>query len=264
MPPETLHWSLPDATLVSDVRGDNPDTLFLHGFGGSRSDWDPVWTHLDPALSILRHDLRGFGQSDAHGDTPFSHADDLLALLDAQDIARANLVGISMGGGIALQFALDHPDRVRRLILISPGLMGWDWSDDWRIQWRAMTSLAREGDWDGARQLWFDHPLFVTTRAKPQASAWLSASIARYSGAEWIADHQRPVLPDVERLHLLATPTLLLTGEHDLPDFRLIADLIMGSAPHVERIDLTGFGHMLTLETPAACAQAITSFLARD
>ncbi len=60
---------------------------------------------------------------------------------------------------------------------------------------------------------------------------------------------------------LLAPPTLLLTGEHDVPDFRLIADLIAGSAPDVRRIDYPERGHMLTLEAPAECAKAIGAFL---
>lgn len=258
---QILHWHLPDVTLCGEARGDAPSTLFLHGFGGCQHDWTPVWDHLDPAIPALRYDLRGFGESCAQDDTPFSHTDDLLALIDAQGIDRADLVGISMGGSIAVQFALDHPDRVHRLILISTGLMGWDWSEEWRTHWRAMTESARAGDMDKARRQWLAHPLFATTRANPQAAAWLADSISRYSGAEWVADHQRPVLPDVERLPLLTTPTLLLSGGHDLPDFHLIADLITGCTPNVHRIDYPEHGHMLTVEAPAACAEAIGAFL---
>lgn len=256
-----LHWRLADADLIGEARGTNPDAIFLHGFGGSRTDWDPVWDRLDPTLAAIRYDQRGFGESRALSDEGFSHADDLLALLDAEGIARADLVGISMGGSIATHFALNHPDRVRRLVLISPGLMAWDWSEEWRIAWRAMTACARANDLHGARQLWFDHPLFATIRRDPRLADMLRVSIDRYCCGEWIADRQHPVLPDVERLPLLATPTLLLTGEHDLPDFRLIADMIAGCGQNVRRIDWPGHGHMLTLEAPGACAEAIGAFL---
>ena len=71
------------------------------------------------------------------------------------------------------------------------------------------------------------------------------------------------MLPDVERLHELAIPTLLLTGDKDMADFRLIAQLIAGAAPHVERIDIADAGHMLLLERPGPVAQAVSEFLAR-
>jgi 2-succinyl-6-hydroxy-2,4-cyclohexadiene-1-carboxylate synthase len=263
-PAETLNWRLPGASLHGETRGGNPTAVFLHGFGGSLSDWDGIWDHLDPAISAIRYDQRGFGQSRPGDDQPFAHADDLLALLDAQGMEHADLIGMSMGGSIAIQFALDHPGRVRRLVLISTGLMGWDWSDEWRTLWRGMTSLARAGNMDEARQCWFDHPLFKAARADPHRAAHLKASIAGYSGAEWVIDHQRPVMPAIERLSMLTPPTLLLSGTRDMPDFRLIADLITASAPDVTRIDYPAHGHMLTLEAPIACTEAISPFLLAD
>ncbi|HEX7852412.1 MAG TPA: alpha/beta hydrolase [Sphingobium sp.] len=256
-----LHWRLPGLDLHGEARGSNPSAIFLHGFGGCMLDWDSLWTHLDPALAAIRYDLRDFGQSSAHDARPFSHSDDLLALIDAQGIARADLIGISMGGAVAANFALDHPDRVRRLTLISPLLLAWDWSQNWRDLWQAITDRARSDDMEGARRLWAAHPLFATAHTKPEAAAALIEGIARYSGAQWIADHQRPSLPDIDRLPMLSCPTLLLSGEHDLPDFRLIADLVEGCARDVRRIDFQGCGHMLTLEAPKACAKAIGGFL---
>ena len=242
------------------MRGSDPRAVFLHGFGGDLHGWDGIWDRLDGSLDAIRHDLRGFGQSRALTDAPFTHSDELLALLDAAGIGHADLIGLSMGGSVAVQCALDHPDRVRRLVLISPGLMGWEWSEAWKTLWRQVTGHARAGRMDEARALWLAHPLFETTRRTP-AAAILARSIARYSGGQWIADPQKPCLPDVARLPDLTTPTLLLTGAHDLPDFRLIADLIAGSGQDVARIDLPDCGHMLTLEAPDACRAAILRFL---
>lgn len=262
MSPDSFDLALPGAVLHGEARGEQPSAIFLHGFGGSLEDWQPVWDRLPASLAAVRYDLRGFGRSRAQPG-PFSHAEDLLALLDARGIARADLVGLSMGGSIAVRFALDHPERVNRLVLISPGLMGWDWSDEWRARWRAITARARAGEMDAARGLWAEHTLFDTVRDGPAASLLL-ASISRYSGREWIADHQRPVLPDVDRLPLLMPPTLLLSGNRDMPDFRLIADLVSGAAPSVERIDFADCGHLLTLEAPERCAGAVAAFLARS
>lgn len=240
--------------------GAQPRAVFVHGFGGDLHTWDLLWPMLGENLPALRYDLRGFGQTVDISTEPFNHADDLLALLDAINIERCDLIGVSMGGAIALNFALDHPERVRNLILISPGMVAWEWSDAWKALWRPIVAKARAGEMDEARHLWWQHPLFATTRNSEGASA-LQESIMRYSGAQWVRDNHQSMLPDIERLHELKTRTLLLTGGCDFEDFRLIADLIETSATNLKRIDWPDVGHLLHLEVSASCACEILLFL---
>jgi 3-oxoadipate enol-lactonase/2-succinyl-6-hydroxy-2,4-cyclohexadiene-1-carboxylate synthase len=251
---------LADATLRGDLRGDSPRIAFLHGFGGNRKDWDRLWDALPQEPGLLRYDQRGFGNSDDRASEPFSHTADLLALLDAQEIDRIDLVGLSFGGAISCNFALDHPDRVNRLVLISPILMGWDWSDEWRQHWRPITDAARSGNMTLAKNLWWENPLFATTRAS-DAVTELRASIESFSGAQWIKDNQQPILPDIDRLYNLSVPTLLLTGTLDLPDFQLVANLLEAAAPNLIRIDYSEAGHLLNLECAGQVARDIGDFL---
>ncbi len=248
------------ADLCVDVQGASPRAAFVHGFGDDLHTWDSVWTALAGCLPALRYDLRGFGRSVCHSNESFNHASDMLAMLDATGIEHCDLIGVSMGGSIALNFTLDHPERVRNLILISPSLVGWEWSDAWHCLWQPIVDHARNGAMDAARRLWRQHPLFETTRSSAAGPA-LYESIMRYSGAQWIRDDHQWMLPDVERLHLLATRTLLLTGGRDLADFRLIADLIEASASNLQRSDDPAVGHLLHLEDPAGCARKILAFL---
>ena len=248
------------ADFYARQQGDKPRAVFLHGFGGDLHTWDGVWSELACAVPALRYDLRGFGRSTSHDDAPFDHADDLLAILDATGIGQCDLVGVSMGAGIALNFTLDHPGRVRNLVLISPGLVGWEWSAGWQSLWRPIVAAARAGAIDEARRLWWQHPLFASTRSSAGGQA-LFDSIMRYCGAHWIRDNHRLKLPDVERLCLLEARTLLLTGGRDLEDFRLIADLVAASARAVQRVELPGAGHLLHLEDPAGCARQLLAFL---
>ncbi|MBV1688301.1 alpha/beta fold hydrolase [Novosphingobium sp. G106] len=245
------------ATLAGERSGKGLPLVLLHGMAGERQDWNRLLATLPADMTTLRYDLRGFGQSPSD-DREYSHTDDLLALFDAQAIERAPLLGLSMGGGVALNFALSHPERVSRLVLISPAIVGWEWSDEWKALWRSVSRAARDGDMALARERWWQHPMFELAR-QSEAADELRHAIDAYHGRQWIRDPQRDELPDVDRLHTLAMPLLLLTGEHDVADIRLIADVIEAAAPDVRRIDYAGAGHMLHLERAAGVAAEITS-----
>jgi pimeloyl-ACP methyl ester carboxylesterase len=255
------------AVLVGEASGTGPPLVLLHGMAGERHDWDRLLAALPAELPTLSYDLRGFGQSPARDQSPaqdgvtFSHADDLLALLDARRIERTAILGVSMGGGVALNFALSHPERVSHLVLISPAMIGWEWSDEWKALWRAIAQPARAGDMALARERWFDHPMFAPLRRDPAAAEDLRHSIGAYPGRQWVRDWQADELPDLDRLHTLAMPCLLLTGALDVPDMRLIADVLEGAAPGAERIDYLDAGHMLHLERATEVAAAVSAFL---
>jgi len=248
------------AIISGERRGDSAPLVLVHGMAGERRDWDRLIVELPADLPLLRYDLRGFGASDAESGFSYSHADDLLAIFAALGLDRAPVLGLSMGGGVALNFALSHPDRVSRLILVSPAMVGWEWSDEWKALWRGVAHAARDGDLALARERWWMHPMFAAIR-ETEAGADLRAAIDAYHGRQWFADSQRDELPDIDRLHRLAAPTLLLTGERDVPDIRLIADIIAAAAPEVTRIDHAGAGHMLHMERPHQVAAAVTDFL---
>lgn len=232
----------------------------IHGFGGARRDWDGLAAALPARRTLIRYDMRGFGASQADFETPYSHADDLLAVLDALALERIDLCGMSLGGATALDFALSHPERVNRLVLVSPLMVGWHWSEDWIARWKAIGAAARGGDMEQARKLWWEHPLFEATRESPSAQT-LHDGIAAYHGRHWVTDPQRRAAPDAERLDRLENPTLLLTGTRDIADFQLIAGAIAAAAPQVTRCEYAGAGHMLNLELPERIAGDIERFL---
>ena len=256
--------SLPGVRLLVEAAGEGePPLLLLHGLASDRRIWDFVWDDLTAERRAIRYDLRGFGGSVALDDQPFRHSVDLERLLDTLDLERGDLVGVSLGGSVALNFALDHPERVRRLVLISPGMTAWEWSDEWRALWRAIVAAAQTGELDRAKALWWAHPLFATTRDLPHAAEKLEQTLRDYSGAVWSeADREEAALPDLDRLPFLDVPTLLLTGAADMADFRLVAELIEAAGPEVRRIDYAGAGHMLNLERPRDVSTEILRFLA--
>lgn len=249
--------------IAVEVTGVGPPLVLVAGAGGNCSTWDPVWPHLHSIRRSVRYDLRGCGTSEDRTTSAFRHADDLAAVLDHLGISRAAVVGVSMGGRIALDFALDHPGRADQLILISPNLAGWDWSTDWQRRWQQLTTAARDGLLDRVRDLWWRHPLFATARRDPAISARLRAEIAVDDCRAWLdADRETPPRqPHVERLTELTMSVLLITGCDDLDDFRVMAEILEAMVADTRRVDLPGTGHLAHLERPAETVRAITAFL---
>ncbi|WP_144157840.1 alpha/beta fold hydrolase [Paraburkholderia sp. BCC1885] len=112
-----------DTRYVLSNEGGGPWLTFIHQLGGDLSVWDQLAGYFRDDFTVLRYDVRGHGHT-AVPEKPFSVADlshDLAALLEALGAPHTHLVGMSMGGMIAQQFALDHPSRVDTLTLADTG-----------------------------------------------------------------------------------------------------------------------------------------------
>jgi len=106
--------------LHYDLQGNGEPLLLIMGFGLSSASWRPEFlAGLAPTFRVITFDNRGTGRSD-QPDNPVSIAllaDDAAALLDTLGIARAHVLGVSMGGSVAQEFALNHPQRLAGLVL---------------------------------------------------------------------------------------------------------------------------------------------------
>lgn len=115
---ETGRVPVEGGTLYYDVRGSGPPVVLLHAGDMDLTMWDPQVGTLARSFRVIRFDARGHGRSTAPRG-PYSTVEDLRSLLDHLGVERAHLVGISMGAGVALNFATTHPERVRSLALVS-------------------------------------------------------------------------------------------------------------------------------------------------
>src|SRR5690349_11445569 len=104
--------------------GSGPCVVLIHGFGLDRRMWAPQIGPLSGECRVVSYDCRGFGRS-SRPSGPYSHADDLHALLERLRIPGAHLVGLSMGGRIALAYASRHPERVESLVLFASDVGGF-------------------------------------------------------------------------------------------------------------------------------------------
>src|SRR5688572_31487644 len=110
--------------IAYDVQGSGPVVVLLSGSNLDRRMWNHEAAWLSKTHTVVRYDLRAHGQSDT-ATAPFSHLDDLIGLLDELKIAKATLIGLSAGSNIALDAALEIPDRVERIVLSGPAPSGY-------------------------------------------------------------------------------------------------------------------------------------------
>ena len=115
---DTGRVAVEGGTLFYEVRGSGPAVVLLHGGGLDRTMWDPQLEPLLRSFRVVRYDARGHGRSSAPMG-PYSMVEDFRLVLDHLGVERAHLVGLSMGGGTALDFATAYPARVHTLALVS-------------------------------------------------------------------------------------------------------------------------------------------------
>ena len=255
---------LPGARLVYEVTGDGPTVVLVHGYGLDMRMWDRQVDPLTARFRVVRYDCRGFGASGPFDPAvPYTHAEDLLALLDHLAISAAALVGLSFGGRVALQTALAAPARVRALVLLDAVLDGVPWDPE---SAGALDEVARQVQVGGViagRAAWLAHPLFATSRARPELADELAAMVAGYPGQHWLGqDPHRPVQPQpVDVLEDLAVPVLVAVGERDVPGFREMSAVLARRIPGAEYRVVADAGHLTNMEQPAAVSELLTRFL---
>ena len=111
------------ARIYYEVEGDGSPLLLIHGGLGSLRMWDGVVPALTDRYRVIRYDTRGFGQTETE-DVEFSNRADAIAVLDHLEAASAVVVGQSRGGNIALDLAIEHPQRVTALVSVAGGVGG--------------------------------------------------------------------------------------------------------------------------------------------
>jgi pimeloyl-ACP methyl ester carboxylesterase len=250
--------------LCYERAGDGPVVVLLHGFSLDLRMWDDQVAARLPGFDVLRYDLRGYGRSDlpAPG-VPYRAVDDLRALLDHLGISKVHLVGFSAGGVVAIQFALEYPALVDRLVLADSSLDEFDWSEELSRIWGRIGLETGIMGVEAGRRLWLDHPFFETTRYRPTVRDRLEEMVGEYSGWHWLhEDLGTEVQPPAnQRLGDVPQPTLVLVGEHDVPDFQRIARRLAEQIPRAELAVVPGAGHMVNMEAPEVFNRHLLGFL---
>jgi 3-oxoadipate enol-lactonase len=242
--------------------------LLLHAGVADSRMWRPQVETLQAAgFRVLAPDLRGFGEREL-GPEPFSYVRDVEALLDSP----TSVVGNSLGGRVALELALYRPELVERLVVIAPGLPGWEWSPETRAGWTDEETAYESGDLEGAAEasarMWVDGPQRAPEEVDPAIRSEVAEMVLRSyamqaDGWEAGAREEDVLDPPVNlRLHEIRCPTLVIVGEHDVADMRSIAAHVAHAVNGARLVEVAGAAHLPSLERADEVNALLLAFLA--
>jgi 3-oxoadipate enol-lactonase len=254
--------------LYREQAGEGPPVVLVHEAIADSRMWDPQWRSFPEAHRTFRYDLRGFGRSPIESGV-FSHARDLVALLDGLGLEHTALVGGSLGGRVALEVAVEQPERVGKLVLMDPGLPGFDWSPETEAGWEEEEAALERGELEHAVEvnlrMWVDGPGRSPDDVDPAVREQVREMQRRAFELQVpLGDRAREELlvPDVsERLDEVQASTLVLTGAEDQPDMQSIADLLVEGIPDARRATIAGAAHIPSLEQPDEFDRLVLDFL---
>ena len=254
--------------LYYETSGHGEPLLFIHGLGSSSRDWENQVPYFSERYRVVTPDLRGHGKSEKPP-RPYSilHSSrDIAELIRSLNIAPAHIVGLSLGGFIAFQLAVDHADLVRTLVIVNsvPGLpqdrfryrvrMTWALFLRWLIvRLFGMRALGRflgrklfpRADQEKLKRT------FIDRWAENDKKAYL-ASLASVRG--WTIE---------DRLSSITCPVCFVSGEHDFIPLGL-KDTYRAKMPKARLVVIPGSGHFTPMDEPKRFNEAVMSFVAEQ
>jgi len=265
-----------DANIEYYLEGSGPPLLLISGFTAQASGWnEPFARLLQPHFQIIRYSHRGTGTSDrlTHDISLRDLADDAAGLLSALDIDEAHVLGVSMGGMIAQELALNHPQRVEGLVLGCTTCAGGSHShrDGGAVPAAPevialLTPQPRLSREEQVRRAWpaIATPEFIESH-RDVLEERLQTSLINPTPIETSMRQMAAIqaFDSFDRLPQINAPTLVLHGERDVlvpvANAHVLKDRISGAELRV----LPGAGHVFTWELPEESAAAVVEFLTK-
>jgi pimeloyl-ACP methyl ester carboxylesterase len=263
--PQTGTVAVDNGTLHYETAGKGAPVILIHGGFGDRRMWDEQFVPLSQAFRVIRYDHRGFGKSPAP-DKAYSPVADVARLMDHLKIPRANLVGNSMGGTLALDFALLHPDRTGAVVVIASTAGGYPMTEEDRQGVTAVLGAARDKGTAAAAALWLQHPMVAVAAAHSKASP-IVRQMVEENQRVFLMEHwpEEPMTPPAfERLADLKANVLFIVGDKDVA---LVREGARASAERIKRAKLemiAGADHLPQMEEPAKINKLLVDYIATN
>lgn len=258
---ETGFADVDGARLYFETAGAGSPVVLVHGGLWDSRMWDDQFDVFAERHRAIRYDIRGYGRSD-RPDGPYSDAQDLSDLLRFVGEKRTSVVGLSMGGGIAIDFALEYPEMVGALVLVASGVGGYESTSDLERLYEPAVEAFEAGDIARAAELELD--IWAPLRTDPDVDGRIR-EIALENSHQLLLDgslRRRPDPPAISRLVEIGVPTLVTTGDADVRDMDLIAEALVTGINGARRVVVNGADHVINMRKPEEFNRLVLDFLA--
>ena len=255
-------------SLYYEETGKGEPLILIHGGLLDRRMWDGQFELFSRWSRVIRYDNRNHGLSRGLPDT-FSYHEDLNRLMEALGIQRARLVGLSLGGSIAIDFALTHPEKVSALVLVSSGLSGYEFRDSTlKVNQKKQSDAAARKDMNGYieyfQRSWTDGPRRtpeqVNRDVRQKVRDMIKATLSKPEPDNTSVPLGPPALG---RLSSIRIPTLFVLGDLDNPGIQEISVLVLKGIAGSRKVVIKGAAHMVNMEKPEEFNEVVGEFLSR-
>jgi len=250
-----------------ETQGAGPALVLINDGILDRRMWDDQVTAFAAHYQVIRYDFRGWGHSPPPQE-PFSFVDDLYRLLAFLHIEKAVLLGSLVGGGVALDFAVEHPEMVDRIVVVAPMMHGFRYSDSTVLWARTWHTIARSGDTARLIELYMNNPMFgrrlkENAAARKRLEIMLSDNFPIYGVdlGSLLLEFDPPAL---SVLPTIGTPTLIVTGDTINPDLRLIMESLQRGIHDARRVVIPHAGYLANIEKPAEFNRIVLDWLSKQ
>lgn len=254
------------ARIYYERQGEGMPVIFLHAGVADSRMWEPQVAAFAKQFDVIRPETRGFGKSELPA-ARWSPVEDLMALVDHLRLKPVHLVGCSIGARIAIDFALEHGERISKLVLVGPGVGGT--SANYPEVFAAIEAAEKTGDREAINEaemhLWLDGPRrprgYVT---QPLRDLFLDMNAANFD-SDWESAPTEPLRPPAEeRLHEISARTLVVVGDEDVPLVFDSVGLLMEKIPDARKAVIRDAAHLPNLEHPDEFNRVVLDFLLAD
>jgi len=252
--------------LYYEVAGTGHPLVLIHGGLVNRRLWDDQFAVFAQHYKVIRFDIRSFGDSaPITAETPpYSLEEDLYGLLKFLGIEKTYVLGLSMGGAMAIDFTLMYPEMVDALMPVAMGLSGFEGEEPWT----EVDEALKRGDVAQAVELtlrmWTDGPMRTPDQVDPDVREKVRVMTTRnfeHPEEENATQPRELESPAISRLSEIHVPTLIIIGDQDVLDILKIADILEKGIPGAMIEVIPGTAHHLNMEKPQEFNRIVLDFL---
>lgn len=260
--------TVPGARLYAEAAGEGHPLVLIHAGVADHRMWDEQVTAFAQHYRVIRYDTRCFGQSKTE-DVEYSNHQDLLAVLDHFNVPKAFLVGASRAGSIAINFTLEHPERVAGLVVVGSGVGGVEHEppEDEKRVFDIMEEAWKQKEFvrlaDLEVKMWVDGPGQPETRVPSSLRERVRSMILNTYTTH--VTEGKPISlnpPAGKRLADIKVPMLIMTGDLDESGVQVAAKFLERGVANARRVVMAGTAHLPSMERPAEFNRIVLDFLA--